>query len=402
MASFLWGKVFYQDTYAGVLQEEAGERASFTYDESYLNAGHPAIAYTLPLRPAPHLSIGPLHSFFDNLVAEGWLEEAQTRLLEKRHVSRFELLLAFGYDCAGAVSVQDPNPERLSDAIINKNDTKEMAVLTSRASLSGVQPKLAIIERGGKYYPAKNGELSTHIAKFASNNHADLLYNEFLTMRAFKALVPNDQVVDLQIEPVEGQEDHALIIPRFDRTPGGRIHFEEFNSLLGYSAIQKYDGSHMEMSNFIRNTPGCLLAENYRLYARILAGFLLGNTDMHFKNFSMMHTSEGLRLTPSYDQVSAIIYDYKTIALATAGITNLRITELKAKHLVRLGKEFDLTHSAIEMIIKQLSTHLDEAKTVIESGEFGSKLLKTKLIDNLEKRWNGTFALIGQALSKKP
>ncbi len=51
------------------------------------------------------------------------------------------------------------------------------------------------------------------------------------------------------------------------------------------------------MADFIRATPGCLPVEIYRLYLRILAGLLLGNTDMHFKNFAMFHTPEGLRLT---------------------------------------------------------------------------------------------------------
>ncbi len=54
---------------------------SFTYDTSYLNAEQPAIAYTLSLRPEPFISQSGLPPFFDNLVAEGWLEEAQTRLL---------------------------------------------------------------------------------------------------------------------------------------------------------------------------------------------------------------------------------------------------------------------------------------------------------------------------------
>jgi len=67
----------------------------------------------------------------------------------------------------------------------------------------------------------------------------------------------------------------------------------------------KYKGSSKEMSDFIKNTPGCLPIEIYRLFGRILAGILLGDTDMHFKNFAMFHTLEGFRLTPSYDQVAA-------------------------------------------------------------------------------------------------
>ena len=122
MATLLWGRVYYQDHFAGILQEEPGEYASFTYDSTYLNNEHPSLSYTLPLQPTPHISRIGLHPFFDNLVAEGWLENAQTALLGKRGVSRFEMLLAFGYDCAGAVSVIDPEPIILSESLLNIKD----------------------------------------------------------------------------------------------------------------------------------------------------------------------------------------------------------------------------------------------------------------------------------------
>ncbi|MDH5552883.1 MAG: HipA domain-containing protein [Nitrosomonas sp.] len=402
MANLLWGKVYYKEVFAGTLREEPGDRTSFEYGASYLEAGHSAIAHTLPVTIALHTSHAGFHAFFDNLVAEGWLEQAQTRLLGKRQVSRFELLLAFGYDCAGAVSVIDPEPAKLSELLLDINDSKEMALLTSRASLSGIQPKLAVIERNGKYYPARVGELSTHIAKFPSSNYSDLIDNEYLTTLAFKALLPDDDVVDLFIGSVEGQSEPALVIKRFDRSSEGRIHFEEFNQLLGRKSSAKYDGSHKEMADFISNTPGCLLVENYRLFGRILAGILLGNTDMHFKNFAMLHSPSGLRLAPAYDEISAALYQYKTLALQIAGARDLRIGDLKARHIIALGGEFSLSHAAINMMVKQLEKNLDAAKQVIVDADAGTDDLKNNLIELLEKRWNGTFVLIGKTLSKKP
>ena len=194
MANLLWGKVYYQDVFAGYLREEPGNAMSFTYDPSYLDVLKPAIAHTLPLLEGPFLSQDGLHPFFDNLVAEGWLEQAQTRLLGKRRLSRFELLLAFGQDCAGAVSVVDPEQQKLSQAMIDLDDPKEIALLTSRASLSGVQPKITLIEQDGKLTPARSNELSSHIAKFRSQGHDDLLVNEYLTTQAFQALLPEDNI----------------------------------------------------------------------------------------------------------------------------------------------------------------------------------------------------------------
>ncbi len=77
MAATLWGKVYYDKRYAGELRQEPGGRCAFTYDAAYLEGSHPAVAFTLPLQTAPHLCEAGLHTFFDNLVAEGWLRNAQ-------------------------------------------------------------------------------------------------------------------------------------------------------------------------------------------------------------------------------------------------------------------------------------------------------------------------------------
>ena len=158
-----------------------------------LVAALPPVSYTLPLRPEPFVGQSGLLPFFDNLVAEGWLEEAQTRLIGKRQASRFELLLAFGQDCAGAVSIVDPEAPEVSRSLIDMDDPKELAVMAGRASLSGIQPKLTLVQEGGKLRPARIGELSTHIAKFPSSLHADLVANEYLTTLAYKALLPEDK-----------------------------------------------------------------------------------------------------------------------------------------------------------------------------------------------------------------
>ena len=401
MANLLWGKVYFNDMFAGFLREEPGDRITFTYDDSYISAENPAIAHTLPVRAAPHISNNGLHPFFDNLVSEGWLEHAQSRLLGKREVKRFELLLAFGFDCAGAVSVVDPEPSKLTQAMLDKDDPKEMAVLTSRASLSGVQPKLTVIEENGIFRPTRIDELSTYIAKFPSANHPDLIENEYLTSQAFKALLPDDDIVELSIGEIEELDDPALLIKRFDRSDDGRIHFEEFNQLLGRRSNAKYTGAHKDMADFILQTDGCLPTQSYMLYRRILAGLLLGNTDMHFKNFAMLHTPQGLRFTPSYDQVAASLYQYKTVALSIAGASDLPIGNLKPANMIRLGEEFGLSPAAINMAVDGLHKNLNVAKQAISDAEFGSDNLKNNLIKLMEKRWNGTFALIGKTLSAR-
>src|SRR5215471_19849756 len=182
MATSLWGKIHYHALFAGELRQEPGGRCGFTYDSAYLEAGHPSIAFTLPRQAAPHICEYGLHSFFDNLVAEGWLRNAQARALKVDPNNRFALLLAFGRDCAGAVSVIDPAPA--AEPAIDPNDPIASAALSSRASLSGIQPKLLAVKEGRRYRAARGNETSTYVAKLPSGALRDIVENEYLTTLA--------------------------------------------------------------------------------------------------------------------------------------------------------------------------------------------------------------------------
>jgi len=403
MAAALWGRVYYQDRYAGQLRQEPGGRCVFTYDQSYLNAKLPAIAFTLPLQAAPHISEPGLHSFFDNLVAEGWLRNTQARALKIDSGNRFALLLAFGHDCAGAVSIIDPEPA--AEPAIDLGDPTTAAALASRASLSGIQPKLLAVQDGIRIRPARRTETSTLIAKLPSGSLRDIVENEYITTAACHALLPDDDIVVVDIGKVEGVDGLALIVPRFDRLPSGaKRHFEEFNQLLGRrSGDDKYDAAYEDLSAFIRNTPACAPADAWRLYRRILVCVLTGNTDAHLKNFAMFHTREGLRLTPAYDLVGAALYpEYQSFALRM-GNANLSLSDIKAKHLAALGAACGLSSAAIIDTIQKLDRNrAAAAKTAAKAADrVGANGLRDRLIELMERRWNGSFASIGQFLSKK-
>ena len=53
------------------------------------------------------------------------------------------------------------------------------------------------------------------------------------------------------------------------------------------------------------------------------------------------------------------------------------------------------------MAAKELEKNFEEAKHAIATSEFGSAKLKKNLIELMEKRWSGTFALIGKVLLQK-
>jgi serine/threonine-protein kinase HipA len=399
MAIYLYGTVYFQDLVAGTLQQVPDGRYAFTYDRSYLDAGQPPIAYTLARDIAPIYS-PELHSFFDNLVAEGWLARAQARSLGINTADQFGRLLAFGRDCPGAVSVIDPRPTHEPD--LQEGSAEEIAALTNRASISGVQPKLFALRDGGSYRPAHTGERSTHIAKLPSGELAEIVELEYLTTTAATALLPEDETVEVEVAPIDGIQGSCLLVRRFDRTAtGGKIHFEEFNQLFGRPADAKYEGSYGEMARFIlANQREQREQDVDRLFRRILACILLGNNDAHAKNFGLLYTGNGFRLTPFYDIVAAALYDrFKDGSLALkigAGANPRGLASLGPKHLSTLATSFELSENALTLAVGDLKRRLPAALRAIGESPIGSAELKQKLETLMRKRWNGTFDLIGK------
>jgi serine/threonine-protein kinase HipA len=337
-------------------------------------------------------------------VAEGWLRNAQARALKIDPSNRFALLLAFGHDCAGAVSVIDPAPPQ--EPTLDMDDAATAAALGSRGSLSGVQPKILAVKDGKTFRPARRSETSTYIAKLPSGSLRDIVENELLTTTATRALLPDDTVVEALIAPLEGIKDRALLVKRFDRLPSGtRIHFEEFNQLLGRrSGDDKYDAAYDDMASFILNTPGCTPVDAWRLYRRVLVCILTGNTDAHLKNFAMLHTPNGMRLTQAYDLVAAALYpEYQTVALSMGKAANLTLANVRPKHLVSFGGASGLSTDVIATVVKELDARRGDAEKAVasEAKKIGAEPLGKDLLDMMERRWNGTFSLIGQYLSTK-
>ena len=399
MATRLYGTVFYRNDVAGTLEQVPDGRFAFTYAPSYLDGAGAQIAYTLPRQEDPHYSF-ELHPFFDNLVAEGWLARAQARALGIRGDDRFARLLAFGLDCPGAVSVVDPKPATTPD--LTHGSGEELAALTNRASISGVQPKLFAVQEGKHFRPAQRGEPSTHIAKLPSPELEHLVELEYLTTNAARVLLPADQIVEVEVAPVEKIQGDCLLVRRFDRTEQGeKIHFEEFNQLLGRPAEAKYEGSYGEMAEFMRaHQTEQREIDIDRLFRRVLVCILLGNNDAHSKNFALLYTDEGFRLGPFYDIVAPSVYPrFRRTGLAlkiTPGTNPHSMSDIGPKHLSLLAKSFGLNNAVLQVAVSDLKRQLEAAQEAIRVSQVGSTTLKKQLIDLMGKRWNGTFASIGK------
>ena len=210
--------------------------------------------------------------------------------------------------------------------------------------------------------------------------------------------------MEMTLAPLQNVAERALFIRRFDRTGDGtRLHFEEFNQLLGNRSEDKYEGCYEHMADFItRNSDICLRAECDTLFRRVMACILTGNTDAHLKNFAMEHTESGLRLTPSYDLLGAACYPpYQTLALGIEGAENLRIGSIGPKNIARLGNLFGLPDGAVMLAVSDFASRLDKAHSAVDAPKNINQDIKDKLHQQMEKRWNGIFDSIGTYLSKR-
>jgi serine/threonine-protein kinase HipA len=404
MASNLYGTVYFKDALAGTLEQTPDGRYAFNYERAYIEAGQPQIAHTLFRRFAPHYAHG-LHPFFDNLIAEGWLAKAQARALGIRGDDRFARLLAFGIDCPGAVSVRDPRPARAPDLDIGTPE--EIAALANRASISGVQRKLFAVRSNDGFRPARLGEISTHIAKLPSPDLGEIVELEYLTTNAAAALLPDDNVVEVEIAPVENLKGRCLMVKRFDRTPSGeKVHFEEFNQLLDRPAEAKYEGSYGEIATFIFRYQQSHREEDVdKLLRRILVCILVGNNDAHMKNFGVLYTAEGMRLAPFYDVIAAALYpEFKGAPLALRvgrGQNPRDLASIRPKHLVALAESLEVGRRALMLAATDLERRMPIAIRGIEKSAHGSVALKRNLSEFMGRRWNSTFDSIGKQLREQ-
>lgn len=397
MAANNWAKVYFKDSFAGILSEEPGGRCRFVYDQSFIQNYKTGISINLPTTKVEHIYENGLHPFFDNLVAEGWLAETQAQALSINTNDRFKLLMAFGHDLVGAVSVIDPDPNY--KITLDKESYLKKTIIQSKASMSGVQSKIFVRKEKNKFYPAEVDEFSTHIAKL-SGSYPLLIENEYLCTIAAKTLLSTDQVVDLKIGEVEGI-GKALLVERFDRDQETKtkIHFEEFAQLLNIKSSQKYNGNYSDLADFInQNSILCSKVNLEKLFRRILVCILLGNTDAHMKNFAMFHTANGLELTPVYDMVFVSYYkDLSTrLALELGGDIDTSLGAIKPKHLSLLCESFGLNPKVLELVVRDFEYRLDQVYELINVQKQIPSMLRTALLDQVKKRWNGTFKTIGK------
>ena len=176
---------------------------------------------------------------------------------------------------------------------------------SNKISIQGVQPKLslALNQKKGVFEVVESG--GRFILKPPHALYKELPQNEDLTMKMA-------QLVGIEI-PMHGMiynKDGSLsyFISRFDRLPKGKkLPVEDFSQLLGYGRETKYASSMEKIAAGIDMHCTFPLQEKIKLFTRVIFSFLVGNEDMHLKNFSILIRDQKVTLSPAYDLLNTTI-----------------------------------------------------------------------------------------------
>lgn len=267
---------------------------------------------------------GRLPVFFQNLLPEGVFRRHLAQLRNCDAKDHFELLAACGSDLPGALKAipVQLNGTELARLVTQGNDALEMSVtadpLPMGVSISGVQPKLGLIEEGGRYVARRRNGVTRIIGKLPQIDRDLLPEVELLSMHLASAA--GVKICDLTLEPLTkldiehgytiGGSSNFLAVKRFDRDGATRLHCEDFAQVLGVDPDNKYTGaSYAAMAAMMMRYP--TMGENavHQLLRQITVNELIGNYDAHLKNFCALYPDgRSPVLAPAFDIVAWSVY----------------------------------------------------------------------------------------------
>ena len=269
-----------------------------------------------------------LPAFFQNLLPEGVFRDHVAAQRGCTPNDNFEMLAACGKDLPGGIYALpvELSHDELSHYVTQDNDALEMSVtadpLEDGVSLSGVQPKVGAI-RDGNRYVGRTRDHDTHIiVKLPVVGQPLLPEVEDLSLRLARAA--GVDTCEACLEPLgrlvmqhgydvgdAGAETKFLAVTRFDRTPNGRVHCEDFCQVLGLMPEDKYGAIDGNDRTTYLDIAAVLMAFEtlgepavHELLRRLIVNELLGNPDMHLKNLGVLYKDgRSPVLSPAYDIV---------------------------------------------------------------------------------------------------
>jgi serine/threonine-protein kinase HipA len=333
-------------TRVGSLLRDSGGNVAFTVDQAYVDRGssRPVLSSAWCAPGDETLTIerllasgdkraraGTLPPWFANLLPEGALREIVEREMGAGHHDDFDILARLGRDLPGAVVVRDEGVTQAvrADAGGSAPRPTEVAGAMVKFSLAGIQLKFSMIAAGRRLTMPGHDELGRVMVKLPAKDYPRLPELEYAAMQLAAAAGVSTTPCDLApVSRIEGlparlltHGEHVLVVPRFDRSAGRRIHFEDFAQIMGAVGDRKYTVGNEEtnlrlLSRFVEDGAGAIL----EAVRRTTVNLLLGNGDAHLKNWALIYP-DGVApsLSPAYDIVPTIAFGDTTMALRLGG-----------------------------------------------------------------------------------
>ena len=308
----------------GVLTRLAGDRNLFAFEPEYAeDPNRPTLSLSYKsqsggLVTSVRAVTSRLPPFFSNLLPEGHLREYLAQKAGVKPQREFLLMAVLGHDLAGAVSVRPLAVGfRDQEHPTHHAEETEQEKTVLRFSLAGVQLKFsAVMEASGGLTIPAHGVGGSWIVKLPSTRFPSVPENEYTMLELARRVgiqVPEVRLVAVaSIAGLPGDavqlEGQALAVKRFDRAPGRRIHMEDFAQVFGLFPDDKYG------KRSYANIASVLWAETgdvgtYEFVRRLVFSVLIGNGDMHLKNWSLLYPDgRNAVLSPAYDFVSTVPY----------------------------------------------------------------------------------------------
>lgn len=381
----------------GEIRRDRRGRLTFVYDDLWrsMDTAYP-LSLSMPIVAAEH----------EHARIEPWLwgllpdnQFVLARWGQRFHVSPrnvFALLGAVGEDCPGAIQLVRPN--RVDDVMrgdgeqidwLTEGDVAErLRILrndqaawrmprdTGQFSLAGAQPKTALIFDGERWGVPYGSVPTTHILKPPLDGLDGHTANEHLCLALARALgLPAARSKVRRFE-----DESAIIVERYDRQRRDgsirRLHQEDMCQVLGLPPTRKYQNEGgpgcAELSEAIRTHSGVPGDDAWTFACAIMLNWIIGGTDAHAKNFSMLIGASGrARLAPLYDMASTLPYGFDPMKLkmATKIGGKYRLEEVLSRHWARFATQVSLPPADVLAMGKTMAETVPAAfdKTVADA-----------------------------------
>ena len=175
----------------------------------------------------------------------------------------------------------------------------------------------------------------------------------------------------------------AYITKRIDRVQDGAkiqmLAMEDFCQLEERLTEDKYKGSYERCAKVIKKYSSMAKFDLTELYLRLVFSFVIGNSDMHLKNFSMIEKAEG-----SGEYVLSSAYDLLPVnAIMPEDEEEFALTMCKKKRKI---KRKDFLSFVEEIGIEKITAEKLLAKVIKEKEALLSMTDESCLSENIKGR----------------